>query len=455
VTIAVKRTLDSLTVPNYRRYFAGQIVSLTGNWMQMVAEAWLVLKLTHSGADVGITTGLQFLPMLLLGALGGVLIDRVRDKRRLLMLTQTLMAAPAIALWALTAAGAVQVWMVWLIVLLRGTILTVDNPARQTFVMDLVGPDKVVNAVSLNSVIIHSARITGPMFAGALIAGLGVAPCFLFNALSFVAMIVALWLMDPAQLHPQAERAGRERGQVRDAIRTVAARADLRIPLLMMVAIGTFSFNFQVLLPLFAKFTWHGTATTYALLMAAMGVGSITGALAAGHRGRVTPQLLVGAATLFGLGQVLAAAAPTEAIQMAVLTVVGAASVTFAAGVNSSLQLGAGALRGRVMALYSVVFLGSTPIGAPIVGAIAEGAGPRYGLLLGGLAALATALWATIAYRRANAWPQSSSSAISHPATRPHGSGLPRPRRSSASTCGPEPRFSPSGSAAGSRAARG
>jgi len=454
LTVAVRRTLDSLTVPNYRRYFAGQIVSITGNWMQMVAEAWLVLKLTHSGADVGITTGLQFLPMLLLGALGGVFIDRVSDKRRLLMITQTLMAAPAVTLWALTATGAVQVWMVWVIVLLRGTILTVDNPARQTFVMDLVGPDKVVNAVSLNSVIIHSARITGPMFAGALIAGLGVAPCFLFNAMSFGAMLVALWLMDPRQLHT-SERSNREPGQVRAAIRTVVGRADLRIPLLMMVVIGTFSFNFQVLLPLFAKFTWHGTATTYALLMAAMGVGSITGALVAGHRNRVTPRLLVGAATLFGLSQVLAAAAPTQAVQMAILAVTGAGSVTFAAGVNSSLQLGAGALRGRVMALYSVVFLGSTPIGAPIVGALAEGAGPRYGLLLGGLAALATAIWATIAYRRVGAWPQSNRSRSSLPATAMRVSASPSRRSSSASTCGPAPRFSRSGSAAGSRAARG
>ena len=452
MTVAVRRTFDSLTVPNYRRYFAGQIVSITGNWMQMVAEAWLVLSLTHSGVSVGITTGLQFLPMLLLGALGGVFVDR-HDKRRLLMLTQTFMALPALTMWALTATGAVQVWMVYVLVLARGTILAIDNPARQTFVMDLVGADKVVNAVSLNSVIIHTARITGPMVAGALIALFGVAPCFLFNALSFVAMLVALRSMDPAQLHTSA-RAPREGGQVRAAVRTVFARAELRIPLLMMVVIGLFSFNFQVLLPLFARFTWHGTATTYAVLMAAMGIGSIIGALAAGHRGRVTPRLLVGAAAVFGLGQVAAAAAPSEWAQMLVLAPVGAASVTFAAGVNSSLQLGAGALRGRVMALYSVVFLGTTPIGAPIVGAIAEGAGPRYGLLLGGVAALATAAWASIAYRRVGAW-LPKTAPTSRPNTATHGLVSPLSRRSSASTCGPEPRFSRSGSAAASRAARG
>jgi MFS family permease len=399
LTVALRRTLDSLTVPNYRRYFTGQVVSISGNWMQTVAETWLVIKLTGSGAAVGLTAGLQFLPILLLGALGGVFVDRY-DKRRLLMLTQTLMAIPALTLWALTATGSVQLWMVYVLVLIRGTVNAVDNPARQTFVMELVGPDKVVNAVSLNSVIIHTARIAGPMFAGAVIAIVGVSPCFLVNSLSFGAMLIALRRMDPAGLHTP-RRAPRLPGQVRAAIREVAARPDLRVPLLMMVVIGTLSFNFQVLLPLFARFTWHGTATTYALLMAAMGVGSIAGALKAGHRGRVTPRLLVGSAALFGTAQLGAALAPSQWAQMAVLVPLGAASVTFAAGVNSSLQLAAGELRGRVMALYSVVFLGSTPIGAPLIGWISESAGPRSGLVIGGVAALATAALAALAYRRA------------------------------------------------------
>jgi len=399
VTIALRRTLDSLTVPNYRRYFAGQVVSITGNWMQLVAEMWLVLKLTDSGVSVGLTAGLQFLPILLLGALGGVYVDRC-DKRRLLMITQALMALPAVALWGLTASGSVEVWMVYVLVLVRGTILAVDNPARQTFVMELVGPEKIVNAVSLNSVIIHTARIAGPMFAGGLIALLGVAPCFLINSLSFAAMLIALRGMDTTRLLTPA-RTPRMPGQVRAAIAEVARRPELRIPLGMMVVIGTLSFNFQVLLPLFARFTWHGTATTYAALMASMGVGSIGGALIAGFRGRVTSRLLVISAALFGSAQLLAAVAPTEWAQMLVLAPLGAASVTFAAGVNSSLQLAAGEMRGRVMALYSVVFLGSTPIGAPIVGAIAEHAGPRFGLLLGGTAALLTAVVAAAAYRRA------------------------------------------------------
>lgn len=432
--VAVRRTLASLTVPNYRRYFAGQIVSITGNWMQMVAEAWLIIELTSSGAALGLTVGLQFLPILLLGALGGVLVDRC-DKRRLLMFTQTLMAVPALALWGLTASGAVEVWMVYLLVLARGVVLAVDNPARQTFVMELVGTDKVVNAVSLNSVIIHSARIAGPMFAGGIIALLGVAPCFLVNSLSFAAMIVALRAMDVSRLHTP-ERAPRRGGQVRAAVAEVRGNPDLRIPLLMMAAIGTLSFNFQVLLPLFAKFTWEGTATTYATLMAAMGVGSIAGALISGFRGIVSPRLLVGSAALFGLAQLLAAAAPVEWVQLLVLVPLGAASVMFAAGVNSSLQLASGRMRGRVMALYSVVFLGSTPIGAPLIGALAGGFGPRWGLMVGGVAALATAAVASLAYARAAtaAPPVSSESWTCRTASSSCGSSAVRPRATSRDT---------------------
>jgi MFS family permease len=404
LTAAARRTLDSLAVPNYRRYFAGQVISITGNWMQTVAEVWLVVRLTGSGVSVGLTAGLQFLPILLFGAMGGVLADR-HDKRRLLMVTQALMAAPALALWTLTATGAVSIWMVYGLVLVRGAINAVDNPTRQSFVMELVGPDRIVNAVSLNSVIIHAARIAGPMFAGGLIAGVGIAPCFLINALSFVAMLVALRRMDPAALRV-APPAPRRRGQIRAALAEVMRRPELRIPLGMMVVVGTLSFNFQVLLPLLARFTWHGTATTYAALTSAMGVGSIAGALVSSSRGRATSQLLVGAAALFGLAQLIAAAAPSEQFQMLALVPLGAASVTFAAGVNSSLQLASdGPLRGRVMALYSVVFLGSTPIGAPLVGWLAEVAGPRAGLYAGAAAALLAGLFAAIAYARAEGQP--------------------------------------------------
>jgi MFS family permease len=389
VTAALRRSTLSLEIPNYRRWFAGQIVSISGNWMQTVAEMWLVVHLTGSGVAVGVTAALQFVPILLVGALGGVLADRC-DKRRLLMLTQALMAVPALTLFALTATGATQLWMVYALVFVRGIVLAVDNPLRQSFVMEVVGTDRVVNAVSLNSVIVHTGRILGPAIAGAVIALAGLSLCFALNAASFGAMLIAVAGMDRDALLP-SPRAGRARGQVREAVREVASRPALFGPLAMMAVIGTLSFNFQVLLPLFAKFTWHGTASTYALLTTAMGIGSVCGALAAGARNRVTPRLLAGSALLFGAAELAAAAAPTLLAQALVLAPLGAASVTFAAGVNSSLQLAAdGPSRGRVMSLYSVVFLGSTPIGAPLVGWLAQEYGPRAGLVLGALAALGT-----------------------------------------------------------------
>jgi MFS family permease len=405
VSAGLARTFASLSVPNYRRYFSGLVVSITGNWMQTVAEMWLVVQLTGSGVSVGLTAGLQFLPILLFGAWGGLLADRV-SKRRLLMITQSLMALPALTLWALTTSGNVEIWMVYALVFARGTVNAIDNPARQSFVIEMVGADRVVNAVALNSVIVHTARILGPAAAGGVIALLGVGPCFLVNAISFGAMLVALKTMDPARLHTP-EVARRARGQLRSALRYVARTPNLRIPLAMMAVVGTLSFNFQILLPLLASFTWHGTAATYTALAVAMGIGSVAGALAAGARGRVGPRLLVAAAAAFGAAELLVALAPTLELQLLALIPLGAVSVTFAAGINSSLQLAVEpSLRGRVMALYSVVFLGSTPIGAPLVGWIAEVAGPRAGLVVGAVAALAAAAGAKVAFDRVRPAPE-------------------------------------------------
>jgi MFS family permease len=256
--------------------------------------------------------------------------------------------------------------------------------------------------VALNSVVVHTARIVGPATAGAVIAVVGVATCFAINAATFLVMIAALRLMDPAALRTP-ERVPRKPGQLRSALGYVARTPALRIPLAMMALVGTISYNFQVLLPLLAADTWHGTATTYAMLTAAMGVGSVSGALAAGARGRVSPSLLGAAATAFALAELLVALAPTLPIQVLALVPLGAATVTFAAGVNSSLQLAVDPLmRGRVMSLYSVVFLGSTPIGAPLVGWLAEVAGPRSGLVAGAVAAGLAALLARFAWRRAD-----------------------------------------------------
>ena len=407
MTAALRRSVSSLEIPNYRRYFAGQIVSLSGNWMQMVAEMWLILELTGSGVAVGVTSALQFLPILLFGAWGGVIADRFA-KRRLLVVTQTAMAVPALTLWALTAGGAVEPWMVFGLVFARGAVNAVDNPTRQSFVIEMVGSDRVVNAVGLNSVLIHSARIFGPAGAGILIATVGVAPCFLVNTASFAAMILALRSMDPARLEA-APRPDPEDGGVRAALAYVRSEPGLAIPLAMMVVVGTLAFNFQVLLPLLGRFTFDGGPAAYSALAIAMAVGSIAGALFTGARGEAGERMIVAASAGFGIAALLVAAAPTLPVAMLAFAPLGFASVTFAAVVNSTLQLGAAApMRGRVMALYSVVFLGSTPIGGPLVGWLAEAAGPRAGLVLGGVAALAASLGGAVAYSRAGRMPRLS-----------------------------------------------
>ena len=395
----LRRSFNSLEVPNYRRYFAGQLISLSGTWMQTVAAIWLILSLTGSGVAVGLTTALQFLPMLLFGAWGGLLADRM-SKRRLLIVTQTLMAIPAAGLFAVTAAGVAAPWMVYLAVFTMGLVNSVDNPTRQSFVFEMVGPDRVVNAVSLNSVIVQSARIVGPALAGLLIAGFGVVPCFGLNALTFAAMIFALWSMDPQRLHP-GPVAEREPGAIRAGLRYVLRTPELAVPLALMALVGTFGFNFQVVLPLLAKFSFEGGASAYAVLVSAMGVGSIAGALVNGAHGRTGPRLIAGGALAFGVAALLAAAMPTLALEIPVLALLGAASVTFAATINSTLQLAVSPeMRGRVMALYSVVFLGSTPIGGPLTGWLAESYDPRVALLLAGVTGLSAAWAAKVSFAR-------------------------------------------------------
>jgi MFS family permease len=400
VTAALRRSFNSLEVPNYRRYFAGQLISLSGTWMQTVAAIWLILTLTDSGVAVGLTTALQFLPMLLIGAWGGLLADRI-PKRRLLITTQALMAIPALGLFAVTAAGVVTPWMVYLAVFAMGSVNAIDNPARQSFVYEMVGPDRVVNAVSLNSVIVQMARIVGPALAGILIALFGVVPCFALNALTFVAMIVALSGMDSRRLHtePVAPRAP---GAIRAGLRYALRTPELAVPLALMALVGTLGFNFQVVLPLLAKFSFDGGATTYAAMVSAMAVGSIVGALINGAHGRTGPALIAGGALAFGVLGLLSASMPVLALEIPMLALLGAAAVTFAATINSTLQLAvAPEMRGRVMALYSVVFLGSTPIGGPLTGWLAETYDPRVALLLAGVTGLAAAWAAHVSFARA------------------------------------------------------
>jgi MFS family permease len=399
LTAALRASLSSLEVPNYRRFFGGQVVSLAGNWMQIVAEMWLILSLTGSGVYVGLTSALQFLPFLLIGAWGGLLADRM-SKRRLLLMTQTAMAVPPLALLALSLAGVVEPWMVLALVFLRGTANAIDYPARQSFVIEIVGESRVVNVVGLNSVIVHAARIIGPALAGVLIALWGVEPCFGVNALTFVVMIGALWSMNPAQLRP-APPVAREPGAIRAAFDYVRRTPALAVPLALMALVGTLGFNFQVVIPLLARFSFDGGATAYGVLAASMAVGSVIAALIVGARGRVSTGMITGAAFAFGLGALAAAAAPSLIAEAFLLAVLGATTVTFAAQINSWLQLAVEPqMRGRVMALYSIVFLGSTPIGGPLSGWLAEAVDPRATLVLAAVAALIAAVAGRAAFAR-------------------------------------------------------
>ena len=412
MTEALGRSFASLRIPNYRRYFTGQLVSLSGNWMQMVAEMWVVLTLTGSGVAVGVTTALQFLPMLVFGAFGGLIADRV-PKRRLLLVTQTLHMIAPLAMLTLALEGVLAAWMVFALVFVRGCVNAVDYPTRQAFVMEMVGSKRVVNAVSLNSVLVHSARVVGPALAGVLIATVGVEPCFALNAMSFAVMFAALLGMDASKLRAP-ELVPRAPGAVRAGLAYVRRTPELWIPLALMAVVGTLGFNFQAILPLLARFTFDGGPGVYAALVSAMGLGAIVGALVNGARGSVTPLLLVGAALGFGVLSLIAAGAPTLALELVVLAPLGAVAVTLAASVNSALQLASEPnMRGRVMALYSIVFLGSTPIGGPLAGWLAEAIDPRAALVMAGLGALIAGLLARIAFERVAQIP---TDATPHPA---------------------------------------
>jgi MFS family permease len=387
VRASAKRTFSSLVVPNYRRYFTGQAISLIGTWMQTTAQSWLVLTLTKSATDLGVIVAFQTLPMLLLGPYGGVIADRV-NKRRLMVVLQSMMGIQALVLGLLTLTHHVTFVEVCVLAVVLGLNNCFENPSRQSFVLEMVGPDDLRNAVSLNSTLVNAARAVGPAVAGILIATVGDGWCFMLNAVSFIAVVTSLLTMDRSQLKPSPPMI-RSRGQLREGFRYVARTPELGIPLLMMGLVGMLAYEFQVTLPVFAQHVFHGGAETYGVMTAAMGVGAVVGGLMTAARGRTGLRAMVLASFIFGVVLFFAAAAPMLAVALVALALVGYASVSFLSMANSTLQLGTDPqMRGRVMALWSVAFQGSTPIGGPAIGFVTAAAGARAGLGVGALSCL-------------------------------------------------------------------
>jgi MFS family permease len=387
----IQRTFRSLRIRNYRLFFIGQLISITGTLMQTVAQSWLVLSITDSGVALGITVALQFLPMLLFGMWGGLLADR-SDKRRLLIVMQVFGGLLALALWGLVVTDTVELWMVYVLAFLLGMVTMVDMPTRQSFVIEMVGPDEVPNAVGLNSAMFNAGRILGPTAAGVTIATLGIAPAFLANAISYIPVVIALGMMRTDELYLR-EPVVRRGGEVRAGFLYAWRDPTLRSTLLLVGVLGMFGFNFVVVLPLLARFTFDGGAGLYSLFTALMSVGSLAGALYSASRLAPTRRMLLGSGVAFGALMLATAAAPTVLVTGVLLVAVGAAMMLFMATANTTLQLGSDpAMRGRVMALYGLLFAGSTPVGGPLLGWISEAWGPRAGVALGGALSLVAAL---------------------------------------------------------------
>lgn len=399
VARAGRVTFAALAVPNYRRYIGGQATSLIGTWMQMTAQSWLVLSVSHSGTVLGVIVALQTLPVLALGPYGGVIADRV-DKRRLMVALQTVMGLQALALGVLTVTGMVTVWEIGVLAALLGLNNAFENPARQSFMMELVGPEHLRNAVTLNSVMANVARSVGPAVAGVLIATVGDGTCFLINAASFVAVVFSLTTMDAAQLTPTAPTP-RARGQLREGLSYVRANPGLLVPLVMMGIAGCLTYEFQVSLPVMASRGLHAGPAGYGFMTASMGIGAVLGGLYVAARGKVGLRSLVLAAAGFTVAMALATVATDLAFELVALGIVGVANVAFMSTGNSTLQLAsAPEMRGRVMSLWFVAFQGSTPVGGPIVGAMMGALGARAGLGLGAVTIAIVALGGLAAMRR-------------------------------------------------------
>ena len=381
----------SLRTRNYRLFATGQVVSNTGSWMQRVAQDWLVLNVTHnSGTALGLVTALQFAPMLF-SLWGGAVADRY-SKRHILMVTQALMGGLALILGVLALTGTVRIWQIYLLAFALGMITVVDNPTRQAFAVEMVGTDDMANAIALNSAVFNLARIAGPAIAGLVIAALGTPAAFLVNAASFGAVLIGLKLMRPGELHRVA-RAPRVPGQLREALSYVRARPQLWMTLILIFFVSTFGMNFQVTNALMSRAVFHTGAGAFGLASAVFAVGALGGALVAARRRRPTLTLLVATSLAFSVFEVLSGMMPDFLTWLVVLVPTGLALLTLTTAANSTMQLGTAAtMRGRVMGLYMLVFLGGTPIGSPLAGWVAEAFGPRISIIGGGVISLAATI---------------------------------------------------------------
>lgn len=395
-----RKTFSALKVPNYRLYFAGQSVSLIGTWMQITAQAWLVLSLTHSSTDLGFVIALQTIPVLVLAPYGGVIADRV-DKRRLMVVLQTFMGLQALTLGLLTLSGAVRLWEICALAVVLGLNNTFEMPSRQAFIREMVGRDELRNAVTLNSVMNNAARAVGPAVGGILIATVGDGACFVVNAASFGAVVTSLAIMDRAALRPSVPEP-RARGQLRQGLAYAARTTEIAVPLVMMTLVGMLAYEFSVSLPFFATRTFHGGSEVYGFMTAAMGIGAVIGGLFTAARGRTGLRPMILACLGFGLAILLTALSPDLVLAYLGLSFVGWASVSFVSVGNSTIQLStARSMRGRMLALWQLAFQGTTPIGGPLIGWVIAESEPRIGLLVGAATCLlAAGLGAAIARHR-------------------------------------------------------
>jgi MFS family permease len=391
--------ISSLRQRNYRLFFFGQLVSVAGTWMQTVAQSFVVLDLTHSGTQLGLTSAARFLPMFVFGPLGGVFADRM-DRRRVLYVTQTLSGLLAGVFAVTVGTHSIRLWIVYLLALALGFVNVFDNPARQSFISEMVSASDLPNAVTLNSVAMNMARVLGAALGGVIAAAIGLALCFTFNALSFGAVLVSLAAMRSSELFP-AERVSRQKKQVRQGLRYVRNTPELLIPLLMIAVVGTLAWEFQVSLPLMASKVFHGGAASYGVMASVMGGGAVVGGLISAARARPRARALCLAAIGWGIAILAAAVAPSMALELAALVFVGYGSITFNSLAKTTLQLAAKPeMRGRVMALWALAWLGSTPIGGPIVGWAGQAFGARWTLVIGGVATLACGVLALPALTR-------------------------------------------------------